>query len=330
MSKKPVSKSSILEEMKTIEEAIKPENLINSSNVILIDIDKIYEIALDNGVVMHNRISYSISEIKELAGNIKDLEPNGLLGTGLLQPIILRKTANEKFERISGFRRIEAFKINNAHKIPAIILDNISNSTARFMRNSENLKRENINPYDEIYGIIENISLSLNLSFKETISFLNKIKNHNSGKTSFSESDKETYSSLSDVVRTICTYEVGALIERLIILNMNTLVLDSLRENELNYSQAKEINKIKDEEKLKKLIYFVKNKNITISELRSKIKELEPQKELQSTSVIKYALTKTKFSEKDYKKLDSGKRARADKILKELYELKKELDSFII
>ena len=65
---------------------------------------------------MHNRISYSISEIKELAGNIKDLEPNGLLGTGLLQPIILRKTANEKFERISGFRRIEAFKINNAHK----------------------------------------------------------------------------------------------------------------------------------------------------------------------------------------------------------------------
>ena len=330
MSKKPVSKSSILEEMKTIEEAIKPENLINSTNVILIDIDKIYEIALDNGVVMHNRISYSISEIKELAGNIKDLEPNGLLGTGLLQPIILRKTANEKFERISGFRRIEAFKINNAHKIPAIILDNISNSTARFMRNSENLKRENINPYDEIYGIIENISLSLNLSFKETISFLNKIKNHNSGKTSFSESDKETYSSLSDVVRTICTYEVGALIERLIILNMNTLVLDSLRENELNYSQAKEINKIKDEEKLKKLIYFVKNKNITISELRSKIKELEPQKQIHSNSIIKYALTKTKFSEKDYKKLDSGKRARADKILKELYELKKELDSFSV
>ena len=67
MSKKPVSKSSILEEMKTIEEAIKPENLINSSNVILIDIDKIYEIALDNGVVMHNRISYTISEIKDLA-----------------------------------------------------------------------------------------------------------------------------------------------------------------------------------------------------------------------------------------------------------------------
>ena len=330
MSKKPVSKSSILEEMKTIEEAIKPENLINSSNVILIDIDKIYEIALDNGVVMHNRISYSISEIKELAGNIKDLEPNGLLGTGFLQPIILRKTANEKLERISGFRRIEAFKINNAHKIPAIILDNISNSTARFMRNSENLKRENINPYDEIYGIIENISLSLNLSFKETISFLNKIKNHNSGKTSFSESDKETYSSLSDVVRTICTYEVGALIERLIILNMNTLVLDSLRENELNYSQAKEINKIKDEEKIKKLIYFVKNKNITISDLRSKINELEPQKQIHSTSIIKYALTKTKFSEKDYKKLDSGKRARADKILKELYDLKKELDSFTI
>lgn len=119
---------------------------------------------------MHNRISYSATEVKELAGNLKDIEPNGLLGTGLLQPIVLRRMALALSEyQVS--RRIEAFKINNALEIPSIVLNNISDATARFMRNSENLKRENINPYDEIYGIIENVALSLSITFKEAISF---------------------------------------------------------------------------------------------------------------------------------------------------------------
>lgn len=277
---------------------------------------------------MHNRISYSVTEVKELAGNLKDIEPNGLLGTGLLQPIVLRKNGS-RFERISGFRRIEAFKINNALEIPSIVLNNISDATARFMRNSENLKRENINPYDEIYGIIENVALSLSITFKEAISFLNKIKNHNSGKTSFSEQDKQMYISVTDVVRGICKYEVGALIERLVILNMNTLILDALKENELNYSQAKEINKVKDDEIVKKLLYFVKNKNSTVSELREKIKELTQSEPKNNDSFVKKTLSKSLFQEKDYKKLDSGNKARADKILKEIHDLKIQLEELI-
>lgn len=328
MAKKPPAKSSIMDEIREIESSVEKAMTDNFSNVIMVPISDIYEISLASGEQMHNRISYSATEVKELAGNLKDIEPNGLLGTGLLQPIVLRKNGS-RFERISGFRRIEAFKINNALEIPSIVLNNISDATARFMRNSENLKRENINPYDEIYGIIENVALSLSITFKEAISFLNKIKNHNSGKTSFSEQDKQMYISITDVVRGICKYEVGALIERLVILNMNTLILDALKENELNYSQAKEINKVKDDEVVKKLLYFVKNKNSTVSELREKIKELTQSEPKNNDSFVKKALSKSSFQEKDYKKLDSGNKARADKILKEIYDLKIQLEELI-
>lgn len=328
MAKKPPPKSCIMDEIREIENSVEKAKVDNFSNVVLVPISDIYEIFLGNGESMHNRISYSTTEVKELAGNIKDIEPNGLLGTGLLQPIVLRNNGS-RLERISGFRRIEAFKINNALEIPSIILGNISDVTARFMRNSENLKRENINPYDEIYGIIENIALSLDISFRETISFLNKIKNHNSGKTSFSEQDKQMYITISDVVRSICKYEVGALIERLVILNMNTLILNALQENELNYSQAKEINKVKNDEIVKKLLYFVKNKNSTVSELRDKIKELTSNTPKENNSLIKKALKKSSFQEKNYKKLDSGNRARADKILKEIYDLKIQLEELV-
>ena len=328
MAKKPPAKSSIMDEIREIESSVEKAMTDNFSNVIMVPISDIYEIFLASGEQMHNRISYSVTEVKELAGNLKDIEPNGLLGTGLLQPIVLRKNGS-RFERISGFRRIEAFKINNALEIPSIVLNNISDATARFMRNSENLKRENINPYDEIYGIIENVALSLSITFKEAISFLNKIKNHNSGKTSFSEQDKQMYISVTDVVRGICKYEVGALIERLVILNMNTLILDALKENELNYSQAKEINKVKDDEIVKKLLYFVKNKNSTVSELREKIKELTQSEPKNNDSFVKKALSKSSFQEKDYKKLDSGNKARADKILKEINDLKIQLEELI-
>ncbi len=328
MAKKPPAKSSIMDEIREIESSVEKAMTDNFSNVIMVPISDIYEISLASGEQMHNRISYSVTEVKELAGNLKDIEPNGLLGTGLLQPIVLRKNGS-RFERISGFRRIEAFKINNALEIPSIVLNNISDATARFMRNSENLKRENINPYDEIYGIIENVALSLSITFKEAISFLNKIKNHNSGKTSFSEQDKQMYISVTDVVRGICKYEVGALIERLVILNMNTLILDALKENELNYSQAKEINKVKDDEIVKKLLYFVKNKNSTVSELREKIKELTQSEPKNNDSFVKKALSKSSFQEKDYKKLDSGNKARADKILKEIHDLKIQLEELI-
>jgi len=328
MAKKPPAKSSIMDEIREIESSVEKAMTDNFSNVIMVPISDIYEISLASGEQMHNRISYSVTEVKELAGNLKDIEPNGLLGTGLLQPIVLRKNGS-RFERISGFRRIEAFKINNALEIPSIVLNNISDATARFMRNSENLKRENINPYDEIYGIIENVALSLSITFKEAISFLNKIKNHNSGKTSFSDHDKQMYISVTDVVRGICKYEVGALIERLVILNMNTLILDALKENELNYSQAKEINKVKDDEIVKKLLYFVKNKNSTVSELREKIKELTQSEPKNNDSFVKKALSKSSFQEKDYKKLDSGNKARADKILKEINDLKIQLEELI-
>ena len=328
MAKKPPAKSSIMDEIREIESSVEKAMTDNFSNVIMVPISDIYEISLASEEQMHNRISYSVTEVKELAGNLKDIEPNGLLGTGLLQPIVLRKNGS-RFERISGFRRIEAFKINNALEIPSIVLNNISDATARFMRNSENLKRENINPYDEIYGIIENVALSLSITFKEAISFLNKIKNHNSGKTSFSDYDKQMYISVTDVVRGICKYEVGALIERLVILNMNTLILDALKENELNYSQAKEINKVKDDEIVKKLLYFVKNKNSTVSELREKIKELTQSDPKNNDSFVKKALSKSSFQEKDYKKLDSGNKARADKILKEINDLKIQLEELI-
>ena len=54
-----------------------------------------------------------------------------------------------------------------------------------------------------------------------------------------------------------------------------------------------------------------------------------PEKNKNNESILKKALSKPIFQERDYKKLDSGNKARADKLLKEIYELKMKLDELL-
>lgn len=80
-------------------------------------------------------------------------------------------------ERIHGDNRVKALKLNGEKVAPAIILENISDELARFMRSSENLNREDLNAYDETLSILEHIQLACNFTDIESVkSFINKIK----------------------------------------------------------------------------------------------------------------------------------------------------------
>src|SRR5574344_2372351 len=79
----------------TIDELKAEQDILlkNNTNIILVDIDSISELKLDNDILMHNRISYSKSKLLELAENISKLASDsaGILGTGLLNRVLLRK-----------------------------------------------------------------------------------------------------------------------------------------------------------------------------------------------------------------------------------------------
>ena len=107
---------STIEELKTQQDII----LNNSTEITLVDIEKIHELKLRNDIFMHNRISYSKSKLLELAENITKLanENAGILGTGILNPVMLRNN-NGTLERIHGDNRIKALKLNGS-KVAAV------------------------------------------------------------------------------------------------------------------------------------------------------------------------------------------------------------------
>ena len=112
--------------------------LVNTGSVIEnIAIEKII------AGIYQPRHNFDLDSIKELAESIKC--------NGVLQPIILRKTIDDKYEIIAGERRFRAVKIAGLDTIPAIIRK-INNHSALEIALIENVQREDLSITEEAVG----------------------------------------------------------------------------------------------------------------------------------------------------------------------------------
>tara|TARA_B100000989_G_C19511926_1_gene459545 strand:- start:150 stop:1115 length:966 start_codon:yes stop_codon:yes gene_type:complete len=90
------------------------------------------------------RKNFNNMEIEELASSIKQ--------NGILQPILVRPSKNEKmYEIIAGERRWRAAQIANLHQVP-VIVRNFDDETALGVALVENLQRSDLNVVEEAEG----------------------------------------------------------------------------------------------------------------------------------------------------------------------------------
>ena len=120
-----------------------PEQVIKSknSNINNYHNSQIKEIDITN--ISENpfqpRDQFDVEKLEELAHSIKQL--------GLIQPITVRRLNNEKYQLISGERRLKACKLAKKNKIPAYI--RIANDQQMLeMALVENIQREDLNPIE--------------------------------------------------------------------------------------------------------------------------------------------------------------------------------------
>lgn len=214
----------------------------------------------------HDRTTVSEADIWMLANNISQV--------GLINPVIIRKKENGKYERISGFRRIEAVKKLGHEKVKAIITE-VDEKTALLIMLSENIQREDLNPYDEVVSLLQLISVNLDLSEEEVKSFLYRIKNYISGNIKeISEMEKETKEVIDSILSKTGKYNFQGFINRMRVLNLNPIIIESMRTKKIPYSHAVELNKIKDEVVLKKLLDEIIEKGMSKEELITRIKSI--------------------------------------------------------
>ena len=251
------------------------ENL-NTQKIDLVEIYRIQDLTV-NGNAMHNRISYSKLVFLELVESIKEIASNGggICGTGLLNPIMLRRVGN-RLEIIHGRNRLDALIYIGITSVPCIVCENISDELARYMRTSENINRDNLNPFDETLSILEYIQISCGFANLEAVkSFINKIKNFSSGKISkLSNEEILLNGNVAVILKKVGKYDITTFANRLTILNLNEKLIQAIKDEKIDYTRAKIINsKLKDEEKIIKIIDYVEKNKLASKKLSEYIDE---------------------------------------------------------
>ena len=100
------------------------------------------EISIDKIVenIDQPRKNFNEEDILELAKSIKL--------HGVLQPILVKKFENDKYQIIAGERRWRASKLANLKFVPAIIKDTVDKQNVEISL-IENIQREDLNPLEE-------------------------------------------------------------------------------------------------------------------------------------------------------------------------------------
>ena len=109
---------------------------------------------------------------------------------------------------------------------------------------------------------------------------------------------------------------------RLPLLKLPAELLEALRGGQIEYTKAKEINKVKNGEARKKLLDEALSNNLSLNQIREKVKELSEVKTQVTTSPLKEKVTTTLRLLKDSKALeDPKKKAKIEKLLSQMQAL---------
>jgi ParB family chromosome partitioning protein len=86
------------------------------------------------------RLNFDSEKLKELADSIRE--------RGIIHPILV-KTTDDGYQIVAGERRWKAARIAGLTKVPAMLVDNLSDDEQLQVALIENIQREDLNPIDE-------------------------------------------------------------------------------------------------------------------------------------------------------------------------------------
>ena len=296
----------------------------------------ISEIELPNS---QPRRYFDPEKLESLAKSIKE--------HGILEPLLVRPKEDGKYELVAGERRLKAAQLAGFSQVP-VIIKGFSDKETIQIRLIENLQREDLNPLEETEGILELLALRLGGTVEEAAKLLqNKEKeqrdnpSHNDvgseKKEKKNEGDKvdteeeeaqKQIETIEEVFATTSRMSWKSFVKnRLPLLKLPEDLLEVLREGKIEYTKAKEINKLKDDETRKKLLEEAIKDNLSLEQIRQKIKELQrkdPETDNSEPLPLKQQVDEAFRQLKKSKGWDDKKKAtKLKNLLKQMQELMK-------
>lgn len=220
------------------------------------------------------RTYFDPDELEKLKNSI---QKNGFQGAILLRPLpadLETKVGNSyKFELIYGESRYRAVKDLGYDTIPSIVR-NLTDIEARRIRLDENLIRKNLNPLEEVNGLLEIAADEIGIAPEEVVSLLDGVANATKRKRALTGDIARQADKLQIVLD---YYKKGTLSGfRTKYAKLQRLpedIKEAVKLGEIDWSKAVEIAPVKNAVIRERLLQWVKNRNPSVAEIRRRRKE---------------------------------------------------------
>ncbi|MGB5709559.1 MAG: ParB/RepB/Spo0J family partition protein, partial [Waterburya sp.] len=177
------------------------------------------------------------------------------------------------YELVAGERRYRAAQAAELTEVPVTIRE-LSDEEALSIALVENLQREDLNPVEETEGIVTLLRIQLKESPETVISLLYRMDNEQKKKVTNNVIGNTEKQKIESVFASLGQNWQSFVNNRLPLLKLPDEILEVLRQGKIAYTKARAIAKIKDEQQRNNLIDEAVTKNLSLAQIKEKIKAL--------------------------------------------------------
>jgi ParB family chromosome partitioning protein len=255
---------------------------------------------------------------------------------GILQPLLVRPLSTGEYELVAGERRYRAATESGLTEVPVVIRE-LSNQEALQLALIENLQREDLNPIEETEGILQLLSVPLEIAVDEVISQLYRLNNEVTGLVNHNvmvkTDEKTNHNVMVNSQEATVIQEVfdslgrmgweSFVKNRLPLLKLPPEILEALRAGKIAYTKALALARVKDEPVRNQLLSEAIAQNLSLVQIKERIKSLQSSPQSESSVESLPQRLKTAYQQIKKSKVweDPKKRRQLEQLLAQLEAL---------
>ena len=237
---------------------------------------------------------------------------------GILEPLLVRPLKQGGYELVAGERRYRAAKASGLDNVPITVRE-LSDQEAVQFALVENLQREDLNPVEETEGVLELLTLTLSCSREQILEALTQMATAQKKGIELSGNVSRQVEVIANILEsTINLTPESFRTSRLPLLNLPSDILDALRQGKLEYTKARAIARVGDEQQRQQLLQDAVERSLSLTQIKQQVKGLTVGSKIdQATMSERLVSISRKLKGLD----DPKKQKRLEKLLQDLEAL---------
>jgi ParB family transcriptional regulator, chromosome partitioning protein len=255
---------------------------------------------------------------------------NGLAQTiaeeGILEDLAVYEIPDRPgyYQLVFGERRYRASEIAGLENVPVRVIEKPDEKKLLKLQLIENKHHEDLNPVEEVEGALALLAAELEKPVEEVITLLKQMDN-DVRRASYNVIGQAESDVVIKLLEGLNIKWRSFVLNQLPLLGLSSDILEPIRQGKIEYTKALAISRLKDEEQRQEVLREAITQNLSIRDIRDRIKQLSQSQK--ATSQPSDYLKRFNAVSRQLKKTDAWeneqKRDRLETLLKEIEELVK-------